>query len=553
MKHLVPTILALALPGVASAWTMDIPLDEAHQGFCSWQEYSGMGETLAPAGDVNGDGLDDFLIGLSYGDLADVPEGRGVVFLLMGDAEGDMDLPSGHSLYRTFWGEENGDEAGAAMAGVGDVNGDGFDDFAVGAPGNDAGGNEAGQVYLFFGEDVAQLDMDLAGASFIGEAPNDRAGTSVAGVGDVNGDGLDDILIGAYRNDESASAAGQAYLVLGRASGWGTGVSLAEADASFLGEEANAAAGWSVAGAGDVNGDGLGDMLIGSTYASDLPGADGIIYLVFGRTWGWESDLSLADADASLWPGTAYASLSGVGDLNGDGLDDLAVGLKSAESEDGRGGAVALLFGKTEGWVQGEDLLVADVLIWAEQTPGGAGESVAGAGDVNGDGFDDLLIGAPYNSEVADRAGQAYLVLGRDGGWEDAALLEHADGSFQGEGLDARAGAAVAAAGDVDGDGLGDFLVGSPTYECCEDWEEPWDECWPCGQTYLILGSQADDWTCDDNCDAEQIDDCGEDDSPRGGCQCRTAQDRDGGGGLALLLILPALLTVARRVRRVSP
>ena len=146
------------------------------------------------------------------------------------------------------------------------------------------------------------MDTDLSdsNASFWGEDADDGAGFSVAGAGDVNGDGYDDILIGARNNDDGGSNAGQTYVIFGNESGWAMDTNLSKADASFWGEDEGDRAGWSVAGAGDVNGDGYDDILIGAYYNDEGGSNAGQTYLVLGKPSGWSMDTDLSKADASF-------------------------------------------------------------------------------------------------------------------------------------------------------------------------------------------------------------------------------------------------------------
>ena len=169
----------------------------------------------------------------------------------------------------SFWGEDADDRSGRSVAGVGDVNGDGYDDILIGAFGDDDGGNSAGQIYLIFGKSSSwamDTDLSAADASFWGEDTDDSAGRSgITCAGDVNSDGYDDILIGVESNSNGGRGAGQTYLILGKASGWAMDTDLSNSDASFLGEDTQDRSGSSVAGAGDVNGDGYDDILIGAS------------------------------------------------------------------------------------------------------------------------------------------------------------------------------------------------------------------------------------------------------------------------------------------------
>jgi uncharacterized repeat protein (TIGR01451 family) len=217
------------------------------------------------------------------------------------------------------------------------VNGDGFDDFVVGAPECDEGA-----VYLFLGADPLPWGknepLSVADASFLGEYDGDLAGGSLAMAGDVNQDGLGDLLIGADFNEDGGDRAGKAYLVLGRTlANWGQGYSLSQADASFVGPHTKAYAGRSVAGAVDLSGDGVHDILIGATGAdaSSVLTHTGCVYLVHGRRTGWVRDVDLRTAtDGSSLQlyaglhvdGSFGAAVAQLGDVSGDGQADILIG-----------------------------------------------------------------------------------------------------------------------------------------------------------------------------------------------------------------------------------
>ncbi len=259
----------------------------------------------------------------------------------------------------SFVGEDTWDYAGFSVSYAGDVNGDGFDDIIIGANGDEYGSSSgAGQSYLVYGRTLEwAMDTTLseANASFFGEDGSDSTGVSVSYAGDVNGDGFDDLIIGAYGDEEGGSWSGQNYLVYGRAQGWSMRTNLSEVNASFIGEGINDYSGWSVSYAGDVNGDGFDDLLIGA-YRDEIGGQTytGQTYLVFGRAESWGMDTSLSDVNASL-----------VGEDGGDR----------------------------------------------------SGISVSFAGDVNGDGVDDILIGAYQDEDGGADAGQTYLVFGDNSGF----------------------------------------------------------------------------------------------------------------------------------------
>jgi len=345
-----------AFAGVVYAFGPDTDLSNADASF--WGEDGGdySGYSVASAGDVNGDGLDDFLIA-AYGDEDGGGSFAGQTYLILGRAAADwgmdFDLSNANA---SFWGEDASDYA-ASVASAGDVNGDGLDDFLIGAGGDeDGGGSNAGQTYLILGRAAADWGMDFdlsnANASFWGEDAGDWSGLShsVASVGDVNGDGLDDFLIGAYGDDDGGSQAGQAYLILGRAAAnWGMDFDLSGADASFLGEDGGDMAGW-VGSAGDINSDGLDDFLIGA-YGDDDGGSQaGQAYLILGRAAAdWAMDFDLSGADASFWGEDAgdYCgySVASAGDVNGDGRDDFLIGAYNDDDGGTDAGQTYLLLG----------------------------------------------------------------------------------------------------------------------------------------------------------------------------------------------------------------
>jgi len=397
----------------------------------------------------------------------------------------DTPLSDAHA---SFWGEFADDQAGYCVAGVGDVNGDGYDDMLVGVPENDEAGSGAGQAYLLLGSAAGWVLDDSLGnadASYLGEAAEDEAGFAVAGAGDIDGDNLDDLLIGAYQNDEVATNAGQVYVVFGANGGWSQDTSLASAGASFRGEDVNEEGGYSVASAGDVDGDGFGDFIVGAV-GYESGSYAGKTYLILGRAFGWQADVSLGAADASFLgeddQDYSGASIDGVGDVNGDGLDDFLVGAYGNDAVDSNAGQAYLVLGRAAGWALDVGLGQADASFLGEVSGDRAGPSVAGAGDVNGDGYDDLLVGAYANDDGGTSAGKTYLVLGKAAGWTVGSDLAAADASFLGEASNDLSGTPIAGAGDADGDGLDDFLVGAFGNDDAGSYA---------GQSYLFMGDAA--------------------------------------------------------------
>jgi len=383
-----------------------------------WGEDSSdhSGYSVAGAGDVNGDGYDDILIGAQYDDDGGTDAGQ--TYLILGKASGwamDTDLSTASA---SFWGEDTGDRSGISVAGAGDVNGDGYDDFLIGASFDDDGGTNAGQTYLILGKATGwamDTDLSTASASFWGEDIADVSGISVAGAGDVNGDGYDDILIGAYGDDDGGTDAGQTYLIRGKASGWAMDTDLSTAFASFWGENSNDNSGTCVAGAGDVNGDGFDDILIGVSGNDDNGPQAGQTYLILGSTIGWAVDTDLSTVSASFWGedagGLSGRSAAGAGDVNGDGYDDIVIGACYNHLGGSNAGLTYLVIGKASGWAMDTSLSTASASFTGEDQSDYSGYSVAGVGDVNGDGYDDILIGADGSDDGGTDAGQTYLVL----------------------------------------------------------------------------------------------------------------------------------------------
>jgi FG-GAP repeat len=238
------------------------------------------------------------------------------------------------SAYPQLTGENAGDFGGYAVASAGDSDGDGVGDVLIGAYGASAA---AGKSWLVYGPFSGNVDMGVADITYIGETAGDSAGWSVAGAGDVDGDGLDDAVIGATGHDYGAAESGAAYVMLGGAHGGAT--SLTSPDAKVVGENGGDAAGWSVAIAPDMDGDGSDDLLVGAQL-NDAGGSDaGAAYLLYGPITT-TYDLGTADAKLQGEASSDYAgaSVAGVGDTDGDGKGDILVG---APFEDYGGWSIA--------------------------------------------------------------------------------------------------------------------------------------------------------------------------------------------------------------------
>ncbi len=454
------------------------------------------GRSVALARDVNGDGLDDLIVGA----VGAGPSGHlyaGQSYVVFGKSDGGVvdvsALTAGTSTAGfVINGQSALDGSGVSISSAGDVNGDGLDDLIVGASGADPSGNsEAGQSYVVFGKSdggVVEVSALTAGTSTAGFVINglskwNLSGGSVSSAGDVNGDGFDDLLVGApYAAPSGNIDVGQSYVVFGKSDGSVVEVSALTAGTSTAGfvingQSAGDNSGWSVASAGDVNGDGLDDLIVGAGGADPSGNSSaGQSYVVFGKSDGGVVEVSALTAGTSTagfvingqsaWDFSGW-SVSSAGDVNGDGLDDLIVGARSADpSGNNAAGQSYVVFGKSDGEVVDVSALTAGTstagfVINGQSVDDNSGFSVSSAGDVNGDGLDDLIVGA-FGAE--SYAGQSYVVFGKSDGSvvEVSALTVGTVGfAINGQSTDDYSGWSVSSAGDVNGDGFDDLIVGA--------------------------------------------------------------------------------------------
>jgi hypothetical protein len=394
------------------------------------------GGSVAIVPDVNGDGFDEVLVG-AYG-----VDSVGAAYLVLGPVTADLSTADADLV---ILGTESGGALGLSVDGAGDVDGDGAGDFIISAHAI----NGAGEVYLFLGVSGGSLSPSDADATFSSSTSNHAWGYSIAGAGDLDADGFDDIAIGTW---ESSFAEEAAFIYKGPVTG-----ALGEDDAwvRVVGEIAGSSpsSNPAVAPAGDLDGDGAADLAYGAHYQS-TDGVKGAAYVVSSPSSG---TLDLGDATAIIRgqksSGQFGLNVAGAGDLDGDGYDDLLVG--TATDGPGGEGAVYVFAGPVTGTLLAGIDEVGRVI--GSFSSDYAGRGICGGADHDGDGIDDFMVGAAYADPVGSNSGQAWLVTDTVSGTMYLDDIAHAvfDGPNEGDYL----GWDLACSGDTDGDGSPDVLI----------------------------------------------------------------------------------------------
>ncbi|MDJ0575619.1 MAG: calcium-binding protein [Xenococcaceae cyanobacterium MO_234.B1] len=492
--------------------------------------FDDSGYSVSNAGDINGDGIDDVIIGAPFAD-ADTYGSQGQSYVVFGSDEGfdasfelaDLDGTNGFAIN----GIDNFDNSGRSVSNAGDINGDGIDDVIIGAPYADADTyGSQGQSYVVFGSDEgfdASFELaDLDGSNgFVITGINnyDNSGRSVSNAGDINGDGISDLIIGAPYADISSnySSEGEAYVVFGSDEGFDASFELGDLLPDNGGDGSNGFVitgidnydnlGRSVSSAGDINGDGIDDLIIGAPNAGDSSGGyyyssgPGQAYVIFGSSGGFDPILDLAAFDGSGLLITGINnfddlgnSVSGAGDINRDGADDLIIGAPFADpngnSSAGQSyvvfGVVPLELIGTENddiltGANGDDFIdgrggndLLQGLGGNDQIFGGSGEDLIAAGDGN-----DTVEGGTGNDNISGNAGNDNIT-GDDG--RDDILGGEGNDSIEGG---SEADRILGEAGDdsINGGSGQDSLLGGQGNDLIEGGS----------QTDLIFGEAGDD------------------------------------------------------------
>ena len=454
----------------------DLNLGDAHFVLDGTSTGDRLGWSVSSAGDINGDTYDDIMIG-----APEAGSGAGAVLVFYGPTQaGRFEIDDADVIITG----DSGSGLGSAIASVGDINGDSYGDILLGASSQNTGG---GMAYLIHGPITSDRAGDLKTASIAGGTAH-WLGDFVGGGEDIDGDGYGDLLIGAPMQDLGYTDGGCLYVV---SSGY-TGAITASSYASITARARNTGAHiGKTACTGDYTGDGVHDLVVAGDMANVSGSYRGAAYLVTGDVGSGEYDFNNSDDyDGRIYgygsSGYFGFSMANVGDIDNDGYTDLLVGAPRDYSTSSTGAAFLFLGPWTDGsgpWTSGMGSSVCSASFY-----GGAGDGVgygvSGPGDLNGDGFDDWVVGVAYETPMGVAAagadtGAGYIMLGYTAGSHSAST---ADGMLAGEGGDDLAGWVLAGAGDTDGDGLPDLLVGSPEYD-----DDAGSTTGP-GHAYLITG-----------------------------------------------------------------
>ena len=404
------------------------------------QDFAYFGVSVASAGDINGDGYSDVIVGSFNYDNGETDEGA--AFIYNGSA-------SGINSTATAQLESNQNMAffGMSVASAGDVNGDGYSDVIVGAYSYDNGESNEGAVFVYHG--AAEGIGTIASVQIESNKGSTHLGNSVAGAGDVNGDGYSDIIVAASNYDNGQYSEGVVFVYHGSANGISmVPTTLLELNIAFLGF------GSTIASAGDVNGDGYADVIIGAVDYENGENNEGAIFIFHGSSSG----LNLVPA-AMVESNQAHSEFSnaiaGAGDVNGDGYADVIVGANFYDNGEASEGVAFIYYGSSSGINTASPIMIESNQAYSE-----FGNAVAGAGDVNGDGYADVIVGALLYDNGETNEGVAHVYYGSPSGIHLGIFTR-----IESNQIIANFGYSVASAGDVNGDGFADVIVGAYLYD----------------------------------------------------------------------------------------
>ena len=424
------------------------------------------GLSTAIAGDIDGDGMLDILVGAPQDDSGDTNAGRAYLALSSHFIGSDTALLS--DTFRIIEGTDETQRVGSTVAGGLDLGGDTTPDILVGAYGADIMEPDDGAVGLFWdagAETPSPLTLDHADVLLHGATDRELAGSAMAVVADMDGDALPELLVGAPHNDSGGTRSGTAYLVLGSAMTISGTIDLGD-HPKFYGESGIDFAGTAVQSAGDVDTDGIPDLLVSAPYNETSGARAGRVYIIYGVDALAYSTLTLGDADIRIHGEAAYdqagLGLSGGHDIDGDGSPEILIGAPYHDDPSDDAGRAYLFWGAGLAIAETRGVTDADVIFTGSEEGGELGYALSTASDVDGDGLHDAAVGVPLGTGDSAGAGVTLLFLGEFLSSGGVFSTTDADYSFTGSGGNDQSGRVVLGTGDINGDGFDDLAISEP-------------------------------------------------------------------------------------------
>jgi hypothetical protein len=410
------------------------------------QASAAYGSSAASAGDINGDGFSDIIIGGYKYDNGQTDEGRAFVYYGGPDSLNPTPIWTGEGNQATAY-------FGRSVNTAGDLDGDGYADIVIGAPNYDHGQTDEGEVFVYYG---SANGINPNRQPWVGES--DKAGAyfgySVSTAGDVDGDGYSDVIIGAYNYTNDQTNEGRAYVYYGSA----TGISTTRQPWIAEGNQASAIFGYSVGTGGDVDGDGYADVIIGAYKYDNGQTDEGRAYVYYGSSTGISTGRQPWIGESNQASAYFGYSVNTAGDVDGDGYADIIIGAYYYDNGQTNEGRSYVYYGSATGISTSRQPWTAE----SDQASAYFGNSVSTAGDINGDGYSDIIIGAPNYDNGQTDEGRTYVYYGSVNGLVQNQAVSWTAESNQ---ASAYFGYSVNTAGDINGDGYADIIIGAYKYD----------------------------------------------------------------------------------------